>query len=283
MPPPGLDPFGTVDGFAEGGDVNATDQLPASQQSELSLALMCLHQSLQQGRGSRSASHSLAGSLSDQARPPAASTGDFSSAQTRGIARRREWQQTLMQHGPAVQSLMKENLARALGVEVDALTPMSMYQYFRDHSPLGAQPSTHELLTHFAWLSAELWRASEEGVPERVQTLLTCQCLFIDQLAGDRGYLEAAWFLTGMEPPPCRVTRQHTEREAQSPFSPLVDPRWLSAQGEYMREVQGFRTRLDAERAAAHPKQTPREPTYPKGPKATPKKERGGDRKPPAK
>ncbi|CAK0895116.1 unnamed protein product, partial [Prorocentrum cordatum] len=31
---------------------------------------------------------------------------------------------------------------------------------------------------------------------------------------------------------------QHTEREAQSPFSPLVDFRWLSAQGEYMKELQ---------------------------------------------
>ena len=181
MPPPGLDPLGPVDGFAEGGGVNATDQLPVSQQSELSLALLCLHQSLHQGRGARPASHSLVGSLSDHAHPPASSASGFSSSQMRGIARRREWQQTLTQHGPAVQSLMKENLARVLGVAVDELTPMSMYQYFRDHSPLGAQPSTHELLTHLAWLSAELWRASEEGAPERVQTLLTCQCLFIDQ------------------------------------------------------------------------------------------------------
>ncbi|CAK0859269.1 unnamed protein product [Prorocentrum cordatum] len=31
---------------------------------------------------------------------------------------------------------------------------------------------------------------------------------------------------------------QHTEREAQSPFSPLVDFRWLSAQGEYLKELQ---------------------------------------------
>ena len=82
--------------------------------------------------------------------------------------------------------------------------------------------------------------------------------MFLDQLAGDRGYLEAAWFLTGMEPPPCRVASQHTEREAQSPFSALADPRWLSAQGEKVKEMQAFRTRLDAERAATDP--TPRVP-----------------------
>jgi hypothetical protein len=191
-----------------------------------------------------------------------------------------------MQHGPDVRGLMRENLARVLGVEVSAVTPMAMHQYFREHSPLGAQPSTHELLTHFAFLSAELWRACEEGNPERAQTLLTCQCMFIDQLAGDRGYLEAAWFLTGLEPPPCRVTSRHTEREAQTPFSPLVDPRWLSAQGEYMKELQAFRARLDAERAVALPKHPPHQPKQPKvskppfksqgapkAPKAVPKKD----------
>ena len=245
-----MPPLGLADGFAEEGGVTANDQLPVGQQSELSLALLCLHQSLQRGRGGRPASHSLVGSLNEHAQPSASAGSEFGSSQMRGIARRREWQQVLMQHGPAVQDLMKENLARVLGITVDEMTPVAMYQYFRDHSPLGAQPPTHELLTHLAWLSAELWRASEEGAPERVQTLLACQCMFIDQLAGDRGYLEAAWFLTGLGSPPCRVTRQHTEREAQSPFSPLVDPRWLSAQGEYVKELQGFRSRLDAERTA---------------------------------
>lgn len=188
----------------------------------------------------------------------------------RGIARRREWQQTLLQHGPTIREMVKDNLARALGVDASAVTPMAMFQYFREQSPLGAQPATHELLTHFAWLAAEMWRASEEGDAERVQTLLSCQCMFIDQLAGDRGYLEAAWFLTGLEPPPARVTRQHTEREAQSPFSALVDPRWLSAQGEYVKELQAFRTRLEAERTVATPKVEPRIPKVP--PKVPPKK-----------
>ena len=276
MPPPGLAPLGWADGFAEEGGGTANDQLPVGQQSELSLALLCLHQSLQQGRGGRPASHSLVGSLNEHAHPSTSAASEFGSSQMRGIARRREWQQALTQHGPAVQALMKENLARVLGITIDEMTPMAMYQYFRDHSPLGAQPPTHELLTHMAWLSAELWRASEEGAPERVQTMLTCQCLFIDQLAGDRGYLEAAWFLTALEPPPCRVPRQHAERGAQSPFSPLADPRWLSAQGEYVRELQGFRSRLDAERASTHPKQTPSDPKHPRGPKASPKGGRGG-------
>ena len=88
--------------------------------------------------------------------------------------------------------------------------------------------------------------------------------MLIDQLAGDRGYLEAAWFLTGLEAPPSRVTSQHTERAAQSPFSPLVDPRWLSAQGEHVKEMQAFRARLDTERAAAATKAAPRAPKRPK-------------------
>lgn len=216
-PPPGQHDLASVGGFAEAGGADAVDPPPAAPQSDLSMALMCLHQSpalaLQQGRGSRPAAHPLLGFLSDYAQAPSASSGDLnsSSTQMRGIARRRAWHATLAQHGPAV----------------------------RD--PLG------------------------------VQTLLTCQCMFIDQQAGDRGCLEAAWFLTGVEPTPCRVTSQHTEREAQSPFSPLVDFRWLSAQGEYMKELQVFRTRLDAERAAALPQQPPHVPKQPRTPKVPPK------------
>ena len=85
--------------------------------------------------------------------------------------------------------MVKDNLARALGVEASAVTPMPML-------------------------------------------------------------LEAAWFLTGMWALPTRVISLHAEREAQSPFSPRVDPRWLSAQGEHVKELRSFRARLDAERTA---------------------------------
>ena len=95
--------------------------------------------------------------------------------------------------------------------------------------------------------------------------------MFVDQLAGDRGYLEAAWFLAGSGAPPTRVTSQHAEREAQSPFSRLVDPRWLSAQGEYAKEMQAFRARLDAERTASSSKVPPRVPKQSKAPKTPPK------------
>ena len=114
-----------------------------------------------------------------------------------------------------------------------------------------------------AWLSAKLWRAAEEGWADRVHTLIACQCMFLDQLAGDHGRLEAAWFLTGLENPPTRVTALHTAREANSPFSDLVDPRWLSAQGEYMRELASVRQQL-----AAPPPKEKAEPKLPKVPKA---------------
>ena len=58
--------------------------------------------------------------------------------------------------------------------------------------------------------------------------------------------------------PPTCVISLHAEREAQSPFSPRVDPRWLSAQGEHVKELRSFRTRLDAERTATFKPKVPK-------------------------
>ena len=44
-------------------------------------------------------------------------------------------------------------------------------------------------------------------------------------------------------------------------FSPLVDPRWISIQGEYVKELQWFR---DSKAQEARPK-GPRVPKTPKG------------------
>ena len=122
-------------------------------------------------------------------------------------------------------------------------------------------------------MSAELWRAAEEGRADRVHTLIACQCMFLDQLAGDQGRLDAAWFLTGLQNPPTRVTALHTAREANSPFSELVDPRWLSAQGEYMRELTALRQQLAAptpkvKAEPTPPRVEPKTKASPKGPKA---------------
>eukprot|EP00959_Pyramimonas_sp_CCMP1952_P414913 8693451-Pyramimonas_sp.AAC.1 len=94
----------------------------------------------------------------------------------RGIARRRDWQNTLNQHGPEIRALMRSNLARPLGVDPADLTPHAMFAYFREHSPLGANAALRPLLTHMAWLSAELWRAAEEGRADRVRAFIACQC-----------------------------------------------------------------------------------------------------------
>ena len=244
----------------------------------LDLALQCLQTALQmQGRQAQPQSHPLLGALSDQALDTSVAGGGsgalLQQGGMRGIARRQLWQSTLLQYGPEVRALLRANLARPLGLESSELSSLAMFQYFRDHSPLGSNGDLHPLLTHMAWMSAELWRAAEEGRADRVHTLIACQCMFLDQLAGDQGRLDAAWFLTGLETPPTRVTALHAAREANSPFSELVDPRWLSAQGEYMRELSSLRQQLAApppkgKAETQVSKAEPKSKAQPKGPKA---------------
>ena len=274
--PPGLPPPAVGAPAAEAAEVPEAPEAEGS----ASMVKMALQIALQaQNRQAQPQSHPLLGALSDQALDSSVAGGGSGALlqqnSMRGIARQQLWQSTLLNYGPEVRALMRSNLARPLGVEASELTPLAMFQYFRDHSPLGSHGDLHPLLTHMAWLSAELWRAAEEGRADRVHTLIACQCMFIDQTAGDQGRLDAAWFLTGLQNPPTRVTALHTAREANSPFSELVDPRWLSAQGEYMRELGTLRQQLaapppkgKADATAPRAETKPKGGPPPKGPKA---------------
>ena len=118
---------------------------------------------------------------------------------------------------------MRANPARHLGLEVDALTPLSMFT-FRERSPVGGPTGTHQVLTHCAWLSAELRRAAEVGDADQVRALVACQCMFVDQAAGDRGCLEAAWFLAGLGAPPTHVTFSKLGARRTPPSLPSSTP-----------------------------------------------------------
>jgi len=131
----------------------------------LDLALICFRESLQRQRQrqpQRAATHPVLGSLSDVDQAPLFPSGEIevgSSQVHRGIARRREWQQVLVQHGPELRAIMRANLARALGVALDTLTPMPMmFRFHWERSPPGAHQPAREVLTHFAWLTAEPWQ-----------------------------------------------------------------------------------------------------------------------------
>ena len=253
---------------------------PPPQGSSLDLALHCLAMSLERSSGrSQNRPHPLLGDLAtaeasgaaSSSGPPEYSYSGVPSAwaPARGFARQREWQELVVHHGPELRQILRDNLRRQLHLQAEAMGSHCMAAYFRDHSPLGAMPELHPLLTHMAFLTAELWRAAEEGDAERVHTLVGCQAMFLDQAAGDQGQLDAAWFLTGLEPPPLQATAQHRARNMAMPFSPLVDPRWLSIQGEYVKELQWFRDRQAQEvgrRAGPTSKVEPKGPKTPKGP-----------------
>ena len=78
--PPGLAAPAAGVGFAEEGDEGVPPPQSVAPSSTLDLALTCLREALQQGRGPRSAYHPLLGSLSDHTQGPPATTVDLVSA-----------------------------------------------------------------------------------------------------------------------------------------------------------------------------------------------------------
>ena len=160
----------------------AAAQPPPPQGSSLDLALHCLAMSLERSSGrSQSRPRPLLGDLAaaegsgaaSSAGPPeyGYSGGSSAWAPARGFARQREWQELVVHHGPELRQILRENLRRQLHLQAEAMGPHCLAAYFRDHSPLGAMPDLHPLLTHMAFLTAELWRAAEEGDAERARAL----------------------------------------------------------------------------------------------------------------
>ena len=122
------------------------------------------------------------------------------------------------------------------------------------------------MLTHFSFLLAELYRAAELKDWGHVQTLILSGIMFADQSAIQNGNMRLGWLLSGQENPPTNITRAHTASSQDSPCTPLADPRWISANLDYLKDLEVFETRQGALSSTAHPDPPPVKPPRPKRP-----------------
>eukprot|EP00971_Amphidinium_carterae_P142429 2821347-Amphidinium_carterae.2 len=145
----------------------------------------------------------------------------------------------------------KKRLAVALDMDVSALQPGSLRAYFQMRSPLGS----HKLLTYNAFLVARHWELLE-GVRQKVMALppparatvlpshdhamfqVALHAIFLDQTAIDNGRYGMSWHLTSLPAPPFNLTRSHTDRFGEEPFTQLCDPTWVTVVLGYLRDLE---------------------------------------------
>ena len=91
-----------------------------------------------------------------------------------------------------------------------------------------------------AFLTAEMFRAGQDGRTEDLFSLVCRQALFLDQAAADQWSFRVAWLLTGLGNPPFHITRAHTESPHDAPFTPLANPSWVGANLAYLRDLDTY-------------------------------------------
>lgn len=191
----------------------------------------------------------------------------------KGIAGRQLLQEQFRKHPRRVVELVRERLATARRrASAAELEPRDMWLHFQESVPLG----THRTLTHAAFISAHMFEAIERNQPDRLHMLCMLLAVFVEQAAVDGGSLRLAHLLTGLEDPPFAQTELHKTARADLAHGALADPRWLTIQLQYLKDVDGVQEKSNKYgKAAAVPRAPPDGPEDPAAktkPKWRPKK-----------
>lgn len=158
----------------------------------------------------------------------------------KGIAARQLLQEQFKKHPRRVTALVRERLATARRKSSSAeLEPRDMRYHFQESVPLG----THKTLTHVAFIAASMFESMERQQSDRLQMLCLLLAVFVEQAAVDGGSLRLAHLLTGLEDPPFSATELHKAARADLPHGSLADPRWITTQLQYLKDVDNIQER----------------------------------------
>ena len=158
----------------------------------------------------------------------------------KGIAARQLLQEQFRKHPLRVVGLVKDRLAAARRKSTASeLEPRDMWLHFQEAVPLG----THRTLTYVAFMAASMFEAIERQQPDRLHMLCMMLAVFVEQAAVDGGSLRLAHLLTGLEDPPFAQTELHRTPRADLAHGALADPRWITTQLQYLKDVDNIQER----------------------------------------
>lgn len=131
-----------------------------------------------------------------------------------------------------------------------------MWYHFQETVPLGI----HKTLTHVAFFSASMFEAMERGDADRLHMLCLMLAVFTEQAAHDGGSLRLTRLLSGLEDPPFAQTELHRVVRSEIAHGALSDPRWVTTQLQYLKDVDNIQ-----ERSSKYGKAVPAKPGDPAG------------------
>ena len=192
----------------------------------------------------------LTSGASDEADAPKGSA-------VKGIAARQLLLDSFKKQPKRVTSLIRERLAIARRKSSAAdLEARDMWYHFQETVPLGS----HKTLTYVAFFSANMFEAMERGDADRLHMLCLMLAVFTEQAAHDGGSLRLAHLLSGLEDPPFAQTELHRVVRSEIAHGALADPRWVTTQLQYLKDVDNIQERSSKYGRAPPAKQTDQPP-----------------------
>ena len=188
----------------------------------------------------------------------------------RGMAARQLLKDQIHKDPLKVYHKVRERLAQARRKgSTAALEPRDMFYHFQDVVPLGH----YKTLTYFAFLLCDAWEAMEQGRSEEVMSLISLSLVFAEQVANEGGATRLGWLLTFRDDPPFSLVEQRRAPRSEVPHGLLADPRWVTANLAYLKDVESIQDRT-AKSHQQHLQQQPGSSSTPTAP--GPGEQKGG-------
>jgi hypothetical protein len=206
--------------------------------------------------------NNLLGALSKNRGDWGESDADERSTGVKGYQARQQFQANLRRDPEGVYASVRKRLAEAVELDEATLPAAAMRTFFTSKVPLGSMKG----LTYFAFAVAALWEAAEKGDVSAMRAQVALLAVYLEQVAVDGGRHQLGWLLTGLPTPPFQLVQGHSQRSQEDPVGHLGDPRWVSANLAYLKDVDYLeqRTRQLAKAPSAPSDSQAKAPRQPK-------------------
>lgn len=100
------------------------------------------------------------------------------------------------------------------------------------------------LLSQVGTLVTEGWSIGFQNNDELLMGFMSKMLVFIEQCALDQGRSQFAWLLTGIQEVPSHMLVTSKKKPGMEPFSRLCSPSWISANLQYVRDLDYMESRM---------------------------------------
>lgn len=141
---------------------------------------------------------------------------------------------------PTVSTMVRTAAIKELGISESRADSNLLRKYMERRIPL----AEHRLLSQMATLVTEGWSVGFQNSDELLMGFMSKMLIFIEQCALDQGRSQFAWLLTGIQEVPAHMLVSSRRKPGMEPFSRLCSPSWISANLQYVRDLDYMEARM---------------------------------------